>query len=321
MSRTIANDVLGTTERTTINQRRKGAENEVALSKWFAAWTGNEFARVPRSGGMRWKNNVDTVGDVVCTDRDFNFPFVIETKFYQTLCLKEDLGKRNKIYKFWAQVTRDNLRINNVKHRMLVVRVNGMPKDEWYIFVDCKLAVLFNSIREVYPLFSGLATEKEFIYGYASKDIKQFVNYKTLAEALKNGKKEIMQGGGCNKSAARDSNYCYACQKKAYREAHPVKAAYQGLKSGAKRRGKEFTLTLEEFEQFCIATEYIIKKGRSKDSYSIDRIDVTKGYTLDNIQVLTVSKNSKKRHLEYNDGVGFKYTPIEKETSYDDVPF
>ncbi len=73
-----------------------------------------------------------------------------------------------------------------------------------------------------------------------------------------------------------------------------MKAAYYALRDNSKRRGKEFTLTLQEFEQFCYQTKYLAGRGRSVDSYSIDRIDNTKGYTAENIRVLTVSENSKK---------------------------
>lgn len=35
-------------------------------------------------------------------------------------------------------------------------------------------------------------------------------------------------------------------------------------------------------------------KGRHADSYSVDRIDNDKGYTIDNIRVLTLSENASK---------------------------
>ena len=82
--------------------------------------------------------------------------------------------------------------------------------------------------------------------------------------------------------------------KKEWREKHPMKAAYQTLKYNARRRGKEFDLTFEQFEKFAIETDYFIKKGKSKKSYHIDRIDETKGYSIDNIQALENSKNIKK---------------------------
>jgi hypothetical protein len=75
--------------------------------------------------------------------------------------------------------------------------------------------------------------------------------------------------------------------------------AYDALKHNAKRRGKPFDLTFEQFKKFCVKTNYMQGKGRTKDSYSIDRIKEHLGYIEGNIQVLPVGKN-KKKHLEYD---------------------
>ena len=66
----------------------------------------------------------------------------------------------------------------------------------------------------------------------------------------------------------------------------------------AKRRGKDFRLTLAEFELFCEQTNYLVLKGKTAKSASIDRIDHTRGYFIDNIQVLSLSDNSKKQHTD-----------------------
>lgn len=88
--------------------------------------------------------------------------------------------------------------------------------------------------------------------------------------------------------------HCWKCIKRKYAEKYPVKYAYQVLKNNSKRRGIKFTLTLQEFIRFCVKTKILLGRGREKDCYSIDRIDNSKGYEADNIQVLTVSENSKK---------------------------
>jgi hypothetical protein len=89
--------------------------------------------------------------------------------------------------------------------------------------------------------------------------------------------------------------------QKNYRNRHPFKYAYTSLKHNTKRRGHEFNLTLSEFIRFCRITSYLKYKGIRKNNYTIDRIDETKGYTLDNMQVLSNSDNVKKqRDLEKN---------------------
>jgi hypothetical protein len=87
-----------------------------------------------------------------------------------------------------------------------------------------------------------------------------------------------------------------------WRKANPLRYAYQNLKGNAKRRGKVFDLTFDEFKQFAVKTEYIGKKGRTAESYHVDRIDPARGYTINNIQVLTNSENMRKHMIAYWNG-------------------
>lgn len=99
------------------------------------------------------------------------------------------------------------------------------------------------------------------------------------------------------------NNYCSKCQ----RLKNPEKYAYQTLKDNAKRRGKEFTLTFEQFNEFAIKTNYIARKGRKKDCLHVDRICEKDGYTKENIQVLTNSQNVRKYLKYYWDGYKMNY--------------
>ena len=74
-----------------------------------------------------------------------------------------------------------------------------------------------------------------------------------------------------------------------------LQEAYYHLKGNAVRRGKEFTITMAQFKAFCFKTNYIQGKGKTKECYSIDRIDNDRGYTIDNIRILTVGENAKKK--------------------------
>lgn len=132
---------------------------------------------------------------------------------------------------------------------------------------------------------------------------------------------KICKTHGC-KNEAKDGNYCYACSKQRYRERHPIKAAYQNLKTNAKRRGKKVLLTFEQFERFCIETDYIKKKGIKKRSFHIDRIDESGDYSIDNIQVLTNLKNVRK-YLDYRwNGHKMEFkTRTQKQHQFADVPF
>lgn len=100
----------------------------------------------------------------------------------------------------------------------------------------------------------------------------------------------------CPKLAAKGRKICHSCVKRAYAEKHPVEYNFQVFKNNAKRRNKEFTLTLEQFKQFAYETQLLLGRGRSSTSWHIDRIDNDKGYTLENIQILTNAENVRKEN-------------------------
>ena len=131
----------------------------------------------------------------------------------------------------------------------------------------------------------------------------------------------------CRKNAAPKGKVCYSCSKKRYAEKHPMRYAFNTLRQNAKRRGKSFELTFEQFKEFAIATNYMAGRGIQKDSFHIDRINPEKGYSIDNIRVLTNSENVKRhqKYLKYEFGSDgqLKYS-VESESStndLDDLPF
>lgn len=102
------------------------------------------------------------------------------------------------------------------------------------------------------------------------------------------------QTPGCHNKARKHRHFCSACSQRKTRAKNKIKYAWNVLKTNAKRRGKLFDLTFEQFQQFAIETEYLTKKGIHKTSYHIDRINENIGYTIDNLQLLTNSQNVKK---------------------------
>jgi hypothetical protein len=119
-----------------INSKEKGDRNELNVAHLITAWTGHEFERVPRSGGLHWKNRGDVCGDVINTDREFYFPYSVETKFYKNLGLKQCapyIRSNSIIYRFMEQCKQDAIAAK--KMPFLMVRENGMSKDEYYIFL------------------------------------------------------------------------------------------------------------------------------------------------------------------------------------------
>ena len=102
----------------------------------------------------------------------------------------------------------------------------------------------------------------------------------------------------CRNSARPAAKTCYKCNMRKFKETHPLEYCFNILRTNAKRRGKSFELTKEQFKIFCEETQYLTKKGVTKRKLHIDRIDSSKGYSIDNIQILTCSENSRKGAYE-----------------------
>ena len=104
---------------------------------------------------------------------------------------------------------------------------------------------------------------------------------------------------------------CNKCRSRLYRANNPIKDAYRGLRSSAKKRNIQFTVTYSEFEQLVNKTDYIAKKGSTRDSLHIDRIDATKGYCAGNLQILTCSENiakgNRERFVKFKQTENFPY--------------
>jgi len=87
---------------------------------------------------------------------------------------------------------------------------------------------------------------------------------------------------------------CSRCNYIQKKKSNPIRIAYTSLKYHAKERGKEFSLTIDQFKEFCVKSNYLNCKGIEKNSYHIDRIDESKGYEIGNIQLLTNTENVRK---------------------------
>lgn len=110
-------------------------------------------------------------------------------------------------------------------------------------------------------------------------------------------------------------SFCIPCTKSSrttrrnnYGTENFIKYKIQHAKDNAKRKGLVFDLTLdiilnklEEQKWKCALSKVklVTKLGHPKE-LSIDRIDFKKGYTADNIQLITFPLNRLKGHFEYN---------------------
>lgn len=119
-----------------------------------------------------------------------------------------------------------------------------------------------------------------------------------------------------------DRTLCGTCRSRKYRLADPVRYAYNNLKRSATKRNIPFTITLENFREFCVKVNWIgLARGRHADCYDIDRKYEDVGYHIDNIQMLEKRKNITKffqydwRRKQVLIGV------IKTEEETEDLPF
>lgn len=107
-------------------------------------------------------------------------------------------------------------------------------------------------------------------------------------------KKGICAIPRCGNNRPKFDCVCPKHRKRIDKVTDPVRYTYNYFKSNAKRRKKDFTITLEYFRQFCKESGYMEGKGRTPDALTIDRVKNHLGYIPGNLQILSHSKNSAK---------------------------
>jgi hypothetical protein len=166
---TLELDYLGKAPRKkSINSKVKGNNNELILAKALTSYTGLEFVRVPQSGGLRWENSVQVIGDLIVTDPNAFFPFAIETKHLKSLALQKSglLRTKSKIYGLFEQAERDGQRANKIPS--LWVRENGMQAGTWWVFIPTPI---YFKLKDLLINYVGVLQYGEGIIGINSKEL------------------------------------------------------------------------------------------------------------------------------------------------------
>lgn len=120
-------------------------------------------------------------------------------------------------------------------------------------------------------------------------------------------KKGVCQAYRCKcKLIKSGGRFCRKHYHDLWKFRNPEKYVFCNLRSNARRRGKEFSITYDQFLLFLKTNpNYMSKKGTHVKALQIDRIDNNKGYTLENIRAVTMKENLWKRH-----NVDFSYVPF-----------
>lgn len=122
--------------------------------------------------------------------------------------------------------------------------------------------------------------------------------------------KQVKRAGRCpvlfcrreSRPASRGGPYmhrlCSMHAKQLSRLRDPAKALFYEMRSNAKRRGKEWSLTLEQFRSIVAQQDYLDNRGCTKHCLHLDRKKNHLGYHFDNIQIITCSENVAKGNAE-----------------------
>ncbi len=97
---------------------------------------------------------------------------------------------------------------------------------------------------------------------------------------------------------------CKECQKsrdKTYRKENPAQKTLDNIRQRSKKAGVPCDLEIEDIVKVTICPVFNIKlersnKGFSQTSPSVDRIDPKRGYTKDNIQIMSNLANTMKQN-------------------------
>lgn len=99
-------------------------------------------------------------------------------------------------------------------------------------------------------------------------------------------------------------------KRKEKRAEDPRKCMLYSAKHRAKMKNLEFDLSIEDIQipEYCPVLKIKIEmyaSSQSRTSPSIDRIDTTKGYTKDNIQVISWLANTMKSNANFEELISF----------------
>lgn len=97
----------------------------------------------------------------------------------------------------------------------------------------------------------------------------------------------------CRRLAAANRHVCNTCRDRAWRALHPEHHLWNNLKKSARKRGVDFTLTVEEFTEWCRENNFVARVGLAADAASVDRRDPSLGYSKGNLRVLTNEENAR----------------------------
>lgn len=101
------------------------------------------------------------------------------------------------------------------------------------------------------------------------------------------------------KPNGKHERYCTKCRSDRWKASKPFSYHFNALRNNARRRGKDFRLTIEEYTEFAIKNKLFDENGAKYNNKTIDRREDLEGYHKDNLQVLSRPMNTRKQWVDY----------------------
>jgi hypothetical protein len=128
----------------------------------------------------------------------------------------------------------------------------------------------------------------------------------------------------CTTKAGNRKVYCERHAHAIRKVFDPVGYIYSHRKQRAKQRGHEWSITLDNWRDWCAFNRYHELTGRTAASMSIERKDSAHGYHIWNIATLTLGQNAAKGTQQtggYYTTDDLGVTHYHKPYQYEEPPF
>ena len=107
---------------------------------------------------------------------------------------------------------------------------------------------------------------------------------------------KLCKAESCKNPAGNKKSLCNKCDYDKRKKENLLLWAYGIQRCNARRRRKPFTISFEDFVEFCYETQILHGRGRTSTSFHIDCVIDELGYAKGNLQRLTNAENAQKEH-------------------------
>jgi hypothetical protein len=127
----------------------------------------------------------------------------------------------------------------------------------------------------------------------------------------------------CNNVRPKGRTICHKCRSRQYKEDHPFRYFYNSHKHNAQDRHLKWTITFAQFRQLWLDSGHW-KDKLNGEPWSINRININRGYHIDNVEITPVVLNVQLFWEEQRWEVDFRWREAWSKRNnkpIDDCPF